>query len=52
MISSAVDILNLIAEFNSSILRDYIIQTKESVNEASIKRKGEKNTLVFFPPTG
>ena len=33
VVSIAVDILNLIAEFNSAILRDYTLQTKDTTNE-------------------
>ncbi len=33
MVSAAVDILNLIVEFNSSILMEHILQTKDSANE-------------------
>jgi len=33
VVSAAVDILNLIVEFNSSILLEHILQTKDSPNE-------------------
>ena len=33
VVSTAVDILNLIAEFNVSILREHALQTKDNSNE-------------------
>ena len=33
MVSVAVDILNLTVEFNSRILMDHIVETKDSPNE-------------------
>ena len=36
VVSTAVDILNLIAEFNSGILRDHALHTKDANNEVSV----------------
>ena len=33
VVATAVDILNLIADFNSGLLRDHILQTKENTDE-------------------
>lgn len=36
VVSTAVDILNLIAEFNSAILRDYTLKSQDNTNEVSV----------------
>ena len=36
VVETAINILQSLAEFNSSIVRDHIIQTAESVNEVHV----------------
>lgn len=41
VVETAVNILHSVAEFNSSTVRDHILQTAESVNEVKMDNKSK-----------
>ena len=51
VVSAAVDMLNLISEFNSSILRDHSLQTKDTVSEVRAFIGFSKNAITQYEYT-